>query len=121
MLGVTSKRRKLKWYGHVHCSSGLAKTILQGTVKGEEDKANRKEVGRHHQGMDMPGVCKVLGSSGEQRKMEETGCEVTCGAPTIPAVKGTGESEGEAFTNVIFKNAADLKPFYTASPASKPA
>ena len=28
------KRRKLKWYGHVSCSSGLAKTILQGTVKG---------------------------------------------------------------------------------------
>ena len=27
------KRRKLKWYGHVSCSSGLAKTILQGTVK----------------------------------------------------------------------------------------
>ena len=28
------KRRKLGWYGHVSCSSGLAKTILQGTVKG---------------------------------------------------------------------------------------
>ena len=33
------KRRKLKWYGHVSRSSGLAKTILQGAVKGEEDKA----------------------------------------------------------------------------------
>ena len=29
------KRRKLQWYGHVSRSSGLAKTILQGTVKGE--------------------------------------------------------------------------------------
>ena len=29
------KRRKLKWYGHVTRSSGLAKTILQGTVKGK--------------------------------------------------------------------------------------
>ena len=28
------KRRKLLWYGHVSRSSGLAKTILQGTVKG---------------------------------------------------------------------------------------
>ena len=28
------KRRKLQWYGRVSCSSGLAKTILQGTVKG---------------------------------------------------------------------------------------
>ena len=27
------KRRKLKWHGHVSRSSGLAKTILQGTVK----------------------------------------------------------------------------------------
>ena len=30
------KRRKLKWYGHVSRSSGLAKTILQGTVKGRK-------------------------------------------------------------------------------------
>ena len=28
------KRRKLQWYGHVSRSSGMAKTILQGTVKG---------------------------------------------------------------------------------------
>ena len=28
------KRRKLQWYGHVSRSSGLAKPILQGTVKG---------------------------------------------------------------------------------------
>ena len=35
------KRRKLQRYGHVSRSSGVAKTILQGTVKGEEDKADR--------------------------------------------------------------------------------
>ena len=29
------KGRKLKWYGHVSAMSGLAKTILQGTVKAE--------------------------------------------------------------------------------------
>ena len=28
------QRRKLQWYDHVSRSSGLAKTILQGTVKG---------------------------------------------------------------------------------------
>ena len=27
------KRRKLQWYGHVSRSSGLAKTISQGTMK----------------------------------------------------------------------------------------
>ena len=29
-----AKSRKLQWYGHVYRSSGLAKTILQGKVKG---------------------------------------------------------------------------------------
>ena len=36
------KRRKLKWYGHVSRSSGLAKTILQGTVKGGRKQGRRK-------------------------------------------------------------------------------
>ena len=34
-LLTIEKRRKLQWYGHVSRSSGLAKTILQDTVKGE--------------------------------------------------------------------------------------
>ena len=29
-----TKRHKLQWYGHVFRSSGLAKTILHGTVQG---------------------------------------------------------------------------------------
>ena len=29
------KKRKLRWYGHVSRSSGLAKAIIQGTVKGK--------------------------------------------------------------------------------------
>ena len=33
-LLTSVKRRKLQWYGHVSRSLGLAKTILQGTVKG---------------------------------------------------------------------------------------
>ena len=33
-LLTTIKRHKLQWYGHVFRSSGLAKTILQCTVKG---------------------------------------------------------------------------------------
>ena len=36
------KRRKLQWYGHVSHSSGLAKTILQGTVKGGRQGRQRK-------------------------------------------------------------------------------
>ena len=38
--------------------------------------------------MDRPGVRQVPEGSGEQRKMEETGCEVIWGAPTTIAVKG---------------------------------
>ena len=37
------KRRKLKWYGHVSRSSGLAKTILQGTVKGGRRQGKQKK------------------------------------------------------------------------------
>ena len=56
---------------------------------GEGDKAEtKKEVGRQHQEMNKPGVRQAPEGSGEQGKMEETGCEVICGAPTIPAVEG---------------------------------
>ena len=37
------KRRKLQWYGHVSCSLGLAKTILQGTVKGERRQGRQRK------------------------------------------------------------------------------
>ena len=31
------------WYGHVSCLSGLAKTTLQGTVKGERRPDRQKK------------------------------------------------------------------------------
>ena len=63
------KRPKLKRHGHVSRSSGLAKTIFQGTLKGgRRQRQTDKEVGRQHQGMDRPGVRKVPVDSGEQRK-----------------------------------------------------
>ena len=38
-------KQKLKWFGHVPRSSGLAKTIIQGTVKGKgEDVDRRRDV-----------------------------------------------------------------------------
>ena len=39
--------------------------------------------------MDSPGVRQVTEGRGEQEKMEETDCEITCGALTTLAVKGT--------------------------------
>ena len=40
-LLTSVKRRKLKWYEYVTRSSGLAKTILQGTVQGGDEEADR--------------------------------------------------------------------------------
>ena len=37
------KRRKLQWYGHVARSSGLAKTISQGTVKRERRQGRQRK------------------------------------------------------------------------------
>ena len=53
-------RRKGQWYGHVSRSSGLAKTILQVTVKGEgggeEETADRGRGGKTTSGNGQPGV-----------------------------------------------------------------
>ena len=37
------KRHKMQWYGHVSRSSGLAKTILQGTVKGGRRQGRQRK------------------------------------------------------------------------------
>ena len=37
------KRRKLQWYGYVSRSSGLAKTILQGAVKGGRRQGRQRK------------------------------------------------------------------------------
>ncbi len=42
-LLTTVKKRKLKWYGHVTRSSGLSKTILQGTVSGSRKRGRQKK------------------------------------------------------------------------------
>ena len=42
-LPTLVKKRKLRWFGHVPRSSGLAKTILQGTVKGKGKRGRQKK------------------------------------------------------------------------------
>ena len=37
------KRRMLQWYGHVSRSSGLAKLLLQGTVKGKRRQVRQRK------------------------------------------------------------------------------
>ena len=82
------KRHKLPWHSHISCSSGLAKTILQGTVKGgrRQGRLRKRWEGniREWTGLEF---AKSQGS-GEQGKMEKTGCEIICGAPTTCVVKG---------------------------------
>ena len=39
------KKRKLRWFGHISRSFGLAKTILQGTVK-EKMRVGRRKGGK---------------------------------------------------------------------------
>ena len=82
------KRHKLQWYGHVSHSSGLAKPFYKAQWKGEEDKADRGRGGKTTQGNGQA-WCS-LSPRGQWRtgKMEETGCEIICGAPTTLAVKG---------------------------------
>ena len=65
------KRRKLQWYGHVSRSSSLAKTILQGTVKGGKDRADRGRGGKTTSGNGQAWSSQVPESSGEQKKLRK--------------------------------------------------
>ena len=42
-LLTMAKKRKLRWYGHISRSSGMAKTTLQGTVKGARRRGRQKK------------------------------------------------------------------------------
>ena len=55
--------------------------------RGRKTRQTEEEVGKQHQGMDRPGVRQVPEGSGEQIKMEKTGCKIIRGAPTTLAVK----------------------------------
>ena len=47
-LLFTVKRRKMKWYGHVTRASGLAKTVLQGTVRGGRRRGRQRKRWEHN-------------------------------------------------------------------------
>ena len=62
--------------------------LARHSDRGKKTRKTEEEVGRQYQGMDRPGVRQVPEGSGELAKMEETGCEIICGAPTTLAIKG---------------------------------
>ena len=62
--------------------------LARHSERAKKTRRTKEEVERQHQGMDRPGVRQVPEGSGEQGKMERTGCKNICGALTILAVKG---------------------------------
>ena len=83
------KRRKLQRYGHVYRSSGLAKTILQGTVKGGRRQGRQRKRWEDNIGEWMGLEFAKSQSAVENREqIEETGCEIICDAPATLTVKG---------------------------------
>ena len=88
-LLTTVKRRKLQWYDHVSCSSGLAKTILQGTVKGRRRQGKQRKRWedniREWTGLEFAKSQRAVENREKWRKLV---AKSFCGAPTTLAVKG---------------------------------
>ena len=61
--------------------------LARHSERGKKTRQTEEDVGRHHQGMDRPGVRQVPEDSGEQGKMEEAGCEIFGGAPTTSRLR----------------------------------
>ena len=83
------KRLKLLWYVHLSRSSGLAKTILQGTVKGGRRQGRQRQRwednSREWTNLEFVESQRAVENNG---KMEETGCEIIRGTSTTLAVNG---------------------------------
>ena len=61
--------------------------LARHSERGKKTRQTEEEVGRQHQRMDRPGVRQIPEGSGEQGKMEGTGCEIIGGAPRTLAVR----------------------------------
>ena len=88
-LLTSVKRRKLKWYGHVTRSSGLAKTILQGTVQGGRRRGRQRKRWEDNikewTGLEW----NIILRKAENREgVEEAGCKIYSGAPTVSQTTG---------------------------------
>ena len=77
------KKRKLKWFGHVSRSSGLAKTILQGTVKGKRKKvADRRGGGKTSSKSGQEWTLPAQLEQQLKTRQDEKGfCKFICGSP----------------------------------------
>ena len=88
-LLTTVKRRKLRWYGHVSRSSGLTKTVLQGTVQGGRRRGRQRKRWedniREWTGLKLSDALRMTESRERWRKVVS---DSTCGAPTVPQTTG---------------------------------
>ena len=83
------KRRKVQWYGHVSRLSGLAKAIMQATVKGgRRQSRQRKRWEDNIREWTSLEFAESKTAVENRDKMENTGCKIICGAPATLAVKG---------------------------------
>ena len=83
------KIRHISYKDHVTNEEVRAKIQQEGTVKGGRRQGRQKKRWEGNiSEMDRPVVRQVPEGSGEQGKMEKTGCKINCGAPTTLAVKG---------------------------------
>ena len=78
------RQRKLRWYGHISRSSGMAKTILQRTVKGARRRGRQKKRWEDN----IKEWTRFPEGSGRQGRVERYCCNVFCDAPTTSEVKG---------------------------------
>ena len=62
--------------------------LARHSEKVKKTRQTEEEVGRQHQGTDRPGVRHVPEGSGEQGKMEESGCKIIFDAPVTLAIEG---------------------------------
>ena len=81
--------------------------LARHSAKTKKTRQTEKEVGRQHEGMDKPRVCQVPEGSGEQSKIEETGCEVMYSAPMTPLVKGQVKVKEASQLYAVFLNSTE--------------
>ena len=79
--------------------------LARHSERAKKTRRTKEEVGRQHQGMDRPRFRQVPEGSGEQRKMEKTGCKIIGGAPTTLSVKGLMMMMMMTYTTTTHKHA----------------
>ena len=78
----------MKWYGHITRASGLAKTVLQGTVRGGRRRGRQRKRWedniRDWTGLELSDAMRRA----EERKEWRMLVARLCGAPTVPKTMG---------------------------------